>query len=123
MTGERLVLKPDAFVRLGVGDLEENNFLEVDRSTESPTVLKRKALTYVAYWQSGEEQVRRGVFPRVLWLVPDERRKQQLLNVLSRLDPDSLAAVPGRGLRHGVDGAQRTSAARSCRQCMRTIKN
>lgn len=86
-SGERLVLKPDAFVRLGVGDFEQVSFVEVDRSTESSTVLKRKAETYVAYWCSGTEQAREGLFPRCVWLVPDAKRQEQLTGVLARLDP------------------------------------
>jgi len=88
-SGERLVLKPDAFVRLGVGDYEHASFVEVDRSTESTTVLRRKADTYVAYWHSGQEQASSGLFPRSVWLVPDERRRAQLAGVLGRLDPEA----------------------------------
>ena len=87
-SGERLVLKPDAFVRLGVGDVEQVSFVEVDRATESTTVLRRKADTYVAYWRSGEEQAREGVFPRCMWLVPSSKRLAQFSGVLGRLDPD-----------------------------------
>jgi len=88
-SGERLVLKPDAFVRLGLGDYEHLSFVEVDRSTESTTVLRRKAETYVAYWHSGQEQASSGLFPRSVWLVPDERRRAQLAGVLGRLDPEA----------------------------------
>ena len=88
-SGERLVLKPDAFVRLGVGDFEQVSFVEVDRSTESTTVLRRKAETYVAYWRSGQEQAREGVFPRSVWLGPDSKRLEQLTAVLGRLDPEA----------------------------------
>jgi len=88
-SGERLVLKPDAFVRLGVGDFEQVSFVEVDRSTESTTVLRRKAETYLAYWRSGQEQAREGLFPRSVWLVPDSKRLGQLTAVLGRLDPEA----------------------------------
>lgn len=88
-SGERRVLKPDAFVRLGVDDVEHVSFVEIDRATESTTVLRRKAETYVAYWRSGEEQAREGVFPRCLWLVPSAKRLEQLSGVLGRLDPDA----------------------------------
>lgn len=89
VSGKRLVLKPDAVVVLGSGDIELHEFVEVDRSTESGTVLKRKALVYVDYWQAGVEQAKSGIFPLVVWLVPDERRKQQLVEVLARLPPEA----------------------------------
>jgi len=83
------ILKPDAYVALGVGDYELSRFIEVDRSTESGPVLRRKAKVYVDYWQSGIEQRRRGVFPRVIWLVPDEKRKAQLVEILSALPAET----------------------------------
>lgn len=87
--GERQLLKPDAFVHVVRDDFEYLSFVEVDRSTESGSVLRRKALAYAAYWQSGLEQQRTGLFPRVLWLVETERRKAQLVDVLAQLDPET----------------------------------
>jgi hypothetical protein len=89
--GERLILKPDAFVRIGVGDYEHVSFIEVDRSTESTNVLARKVATYTAYWQSGVEQESEGLFPRSVWLVPDEHRLSRLLGVLGGLPPEAQA--------------------------------
>lgn len=89
--GEPVTLKPDAFIRLGVGDVERSAFVEVDLSTESRTVIARKARTYAAYWQTGLEAQRHGVFPEVLWLVPDERRQTRMREVLSRLPADAQA--------------------------------
>lgn len=87
--GEQRLLKPDAFVSVAAGDYEHRSFVEVDLSTESTNVLRRKALVYVDYWQSGAEQQRHGVFPKVVWLVPDERRRAQLVDVLSRLPAET----------------------------------
>ena len=89
MSGERLVLKPDAVVSVAGGDYEYRSFVELDRATESRTVIRRKALAYVAYWHSGAEQEASGLFPKVVWLAPDERRKGQLVEALASLDPDS----------------------------------
>jgi hypothetical protein len=90
LAGERLVLKPDAFVSVAVGDYELLSFVEVDLSTESTTVLRRKALAYVAHWENGREQQRQGgLYPRVVWLVPDERRREQLVGVLETLPAES----------------------------------
>lgn len=89
--GEPVTLKPDAFVRLGIGDVERSAFVEVDLSTESRTVILRKCRTYATYWQTGLEAQRHGVFPEVLWLVPDERRQARMREVLRRLPPDAQA--------------------------------
>ncbi|MGH2769520.1 MAG: replication-relaxation family protein [Actinomycetota bacterium] len=83
------VIKPDAFVRLGREEYEDRFFVEVDRGTESPRTLECQVRVYCQYWASGQEQVRSGVFPRVLWLVPDERRKALLVEVLASLPAES----------------------------------
>lgn len=83
--GELVQVKPDAYVRLGAAALEYSSFVEVDLSTETlPTILK-KSQRYVDYWRSGMEQQRRGVFPRVVWLVKDRRRAQRISSVLGKL--------------------------------------
>jgi len=82
--GEFEFLKPDAYVRLGTEEFTEQTFVEVDCATESGPALARKFDRYRLYWMSGSEQRRRGVFPRVVWLVPDARRSDQLLDVASR---------------------------------------
>jgi hypothetical protein len=87
--GEPLILKPDASVVLGVGDYEEHRFIEMDRSTESRTVLRRKVMATVDYWHAGFEQRGNGVFPRTLWLVLDEKRKAQLVDVFGALPPET----------------------------------
>ncbi|MGH2554565.1 MAG: replication-relaxation family protein [Actinomycetota bacterium] len=82
--GEAVVVKPDAYVRIGVGAFEEHAFVEVDRGTESARALGIKLDRYRAYWASGREQQGNDVFPRVVWLVPDAKRHDQLVDVASR---------------------------------------
>lgn len=86
--GARLTLKPDAFVISAQGDFEDRWYLEIDRSTESPSRLLKKAETYVTYYRSGREQAANDVFPRVLWVVPDARRASQLIETLGKLPAD-----------------------------------
>jgi hypothetical protein len=74
--GGRETLKPDLFVALGLGDYEDHWFCEVDRGTESTTAVIKKCRTYLDYYRSGIEQQRYDVFPRVLWIVPNERRQK-----------------------------------------------
>ncbi len=62
-------LKPDAYVVLQAHGFEEHWFLEVDRGTESKSVLRRKLDRYLAYFQTGQEQERLGLFPQVRFIV------------------------------------------------------
>jgi hypothetical protein len=71
---QRLILKPDSYIRLGVGDFEDSYFIEVDRGTEGSRALDGQLRQYVAYHLSGVDQAERGVFPRVLWLANTAER-------------------------------------------------
>jgi Replication-relaxation len=87
--GEVVFLKPDAFIRLGADEFTHSTFVEVDCGTESRTALAVKFDRYRLYWASGAEQRRHGVFPRVLWLVPERKRYQQVLDAASRQPAES----------------------------------
>ncbi len=87
--GARLVLKPDLFVRIGVGSLEDRWLIEVDMASESPATIARKGRTYLAHYRSGVEQARHGVYPRVLWSVPDARRAEVVTRALSGLPSEA----------------------------------
>lgn len=79
-------LKPDAHLIIGVDHDEAHWFVEVDRSTESIPRVTAKCRTYAAYWKTGIEESAAGVFPRVLWVVPNERRVDQVIKAIRRLD-------------------------------------
>jgi hypothetical protein len=66
--GGRLILKPDAFVRVGIGAFEDRYFVELDTGSHRRGAVVRKLDTYLAYYRSGREQAAHGVFPRVLWI-------------------------------------------------------
>lgn len=84
MAGAKTVLKPDAFVRLALGDFEDAYFIEVDRATHSGPSVARKLGVYRRYRQTGREQARwSGVFPEVLILVPSEARRSALREVVA----------------------------------------
>src|SRR4029077_3532351 len=80
-----LVVKPDAYVVTLNSDYQDSWFIELDRATESLPRGLAKCKAYWRYWQSGREQSDRGVFPVVLWVVPDDRRKHQLVSGLAAL--------------------------------------
>jgi len=85
----RATLKPDAYVVARLDRYEDSWFIEADRSTEPASTLMRKCEQYRRYWQTGREQDRTGVFPRVLWLVPDRRRHDVLVSVFGRQPADT----------------------------------
>jgi hypothetical protein len=89
--GGQTLLKPDAYVRLGLGAYEDSFFIEVDLGSESRPVIARKVRAYLDYFQTGAEQAERGVFPRVLLLTNTEARRTVLVGVCERLPAESQA--------------------------------
>lgn len=108
--GGRVVLKPDAHVVLIVDGDEDHWFLEVDLGTESAPTLARKCNVYRSYWQSGADEADGGVFPRVLWLVQDERRAEVVRRVIQR-QPDESAQLFDVALSNWVVARMRQGAA------------
>jgi hypothetical protein len=106
-SGNQLVLKPDLSAVTASGEFEDHWFIEVDRATESIPTLIKQCRQYEAYRRAGQEQAATGLFPLVLWIVPDEPRAaklRQALNAARDLDsalfrvttPDRLlAAITG----------------------------
>lgn len=84
--GGRRVLRPDAFLVLGVGDYELRWWAEIDRASESVPTLLRKCRLYTDYYRAGHEQAAHGggVFPRICWIVPDMRRTERLREAIAR---------------------------------------
>jgi hypothetical protein len=76
--GTTSILKPDLFVTLTSTEFDDHWYLEIDRGTESLPVLIQKCRTYAAYKATGQAQAEHGVFPRVLWIVPTQRRVARL---------------------------------------------
>lgn len=82
-------LKPDAYLVTVTPDFEDHWFIEIDRATEATTTIVRKAAVYEQYHRTGIEQEHHGVFPRVLWIVPHDRRKGQLVDALGLRPADA----------------------------------
>jgi hypothetical protein len=89
--GGQTMLKPDAYVRLGLGAYEDSFFVEVDLGSESRIVIARKLRAYLDYFCSGVEQAAHGVFPRVLVLTNTAERQTALVKVCARLPADAWA--------------------------------
>jgi len=83
------LLKPDLYAVTVTGEYEDHWFVELDRATESLPTLVRKCGQYERYRRTGREQVETGVFPLVVWVVPDYQRATKLqaaLDTARRLD-------------------------------------
>jgi len=83
-SGETRWLKPDLAVVTKSGEYEDHWFMEIDRATEPPNRVIGKCRQYEEYRRSDREQAEHGVFPGVVWVVPNERRRDQLRGRLAR---------------------------------------
>ena len=96
--GKRITFSPDAYCLWAFGMEEGAFFLEWDRGTESMTRLSEKLQRYDAYYRLmayhdhlGEV----GLKPRLLIVVPDERRQKKVVDwIARRLDKGELASLP-----------------------------
>lgn len=93
--GTTAILKPDLFVQLSSPDYDDYWYIEIDRGTEHLPVLLQKCRTYAAYKATGRATAEHGVVPRVLWIVPTQRRMDRLAAAIHTEAglPDRLFAV------------------------------
>lgn len=82
--GSAETLKPDLYAVTANAEYEDSWFIEVDRGTESLPTVMRKCAQYARFQQSGREQANRGVFPAVLWVVPDDGRATAMAAAIRR---------------------------------------
>ena len=80
----RQPLKLDLYVCVANTAVELRWFIEIDRGTESATVIARKLNDYATYWHTGTEQDRHGVFPKTLWIAPHQGRANFLADAVNR---------------------------------------
>lgn len=85
--GAPVTLKPDLYLRIALPTSahEYRAMVEVDCSTEGSGTIRRKAERHLSYYRTGEEVRRHGVHPRVIWATPDQRRAEQIQNIVGRL--------------------------------------
>ncbi|MFL6090467.1 MAG: replication-relaxation family protein [Aeromicrobium sp.] len=81
--GEPRTLRPDLASTSRTGAFTDFYFWEVDRATEAPSRVVRKCLQYQQYRDTGAEQQAHGLFPAVVWVVPNRRRFDQLAKRLA----------------------------------------
>jgi hypothetical protein len=87
--GGQIRVKPDALVRLGAGDYEYAAFCELDCATEGRGALQRKINAYVHLYRSGREQNEHGLFPRIVWITPTQRRASYIQALTATLPPET----------------------------------
>jgi hypothetical protein len=80
--GQAQILKPDLTAIVTVGAFEDHWFLERDLATEAPSIVVRQARIYQRYVSTGSYQGEHGVFPAVLWIVPEHTRRQAVERAL-----------------------------------------
>lgn len=78
-----IALKPDLLVVTADAATETHSFIEVDRGTEHLPAVLRKCAVYQRYADTGAEQAERGLFPAVVWIVPDAIRAAKLRAAIS----------------------------------------
>ncbi|MHB8512427.1 MAG: replication-relaxation family protein, partial [Actinomycetota bacterium] len=75
-------LKPDAYAEYVVGERTLRAvFLEADLDTEAKSTVAKKMSVFAAYYESGLEQERLGMFPRVIFIAPNAKRYQAIVDV------------------------------------------
>jgi hypothetical protein len=87
-------LKPDAYLSLASARYQDQWFVEIDLGTEHLPVIRRKCEIYLDYLRRGSREPD-AVMPRVLWSVPDEKRRADLAGVAraAKGAPDGLFEV------------------------------
>ena len=71
-------LKPDLFAITSCGEYEEHWFIEMDLGTEAPMDVVEKCDAYLRYYYTNIEQKETDLFPLVVWVAIDQKRKDLL---------------------------------------------
>ncbi|MCP2290945.1 replication-relaxation family protein [Nocardia amikacinitolerans] len=81
--GAKETLKPDLHAVTATDDFEQHWMIEADCGTEHDPHLGRKLTAYHRYYNTGRYQAEHGLFPSVLWVVPDCARADRLRELMS----------------------------------------
>jgi hypothetical protein len=87
--GVQRVLKPDLYIETTTTDqasgeiYDDHWFIEADQNTEHQPAIIAKAKIYQEYQASGTEQAKTGIFPLILWITPNQRRADTILNIIA----------------------------------------
>lgn len=98
-----VTLKPDLFVVTADAHTETHSFIEVDLATEHLPAILRKCRTYQRYFATGIEQASRGLFPAIVWIVPNVLRARDVRRAIDgdrHLTPDLFWIVTPESMNH-----------------------
>lgn len=82
--GKTISLRPDLYAETLCGEYRDRWFIEMDLDTESTQVVIEKCRRYHQYYLTNKEQLATGKFPVVMWIVPSERRKQNIVSAIKQ---------------------------------------
>lgn len=71
-------MQPDLAIVYTRNGYEHHAYLEVDLDTEHLPVILRKCHSVQAYYTTGTEQDRLGLFPLTIWITPTSRRRDRI---------------------------------------------
>ena len=77
-SGQPQVLRPDLAVTVTSPAYEDRYLMEVDRATENPGRVIATCWRYQEHQATSAQASDDGVFPLVVWLVPNDRRRHRL---------------------------------------------
>ena len=77
-SGQPQVLRPDLAVTITSPAYEDHYLIEVDRATENPGRVIATCWRYQEHQATSAQASDDGVFPLVVWLVPNDRRRHRL---------------------------------------------
>ena len=77
-SGQPQVLRPDLDVTITSPAYEDRYLIEVDRATENPGRVIATCWRYQEHQAASSQASDGGVFPLVVWLVPNDRRRHRL---------------------------------------------
>ena len=77
-SGQVQVLRPDLAVTITSPAYEDRYLVEVDRATENPGRVIATCWRYQEHQAASSQASDGGVFPLVVWLVPNDRRRHRL---------------------------------------------
>lgn len=89
LSAKEISLRPDLFAITVSGEYRDRWFIEMDLDTEALPIVIEKCRRYHQYYRTEKEQTANGVFPAVLWIVPNERRKRTIIEKLNQDLPDN----------------------------------
>jgi hypothetical protein len=92
-SGRPATLMPDLYAVTRAGGYQDSWFIEIDLDTEAMPQIRNKCDRYIRYYQTGVEQKQNKVFPYIVWIAPDGKRKANIRGQFPEKHVDKLFLV------------------------------